>query len=412
MRILFLNRSFYPDITATGQLLTELCESLVNDYKCEVTIVAGRPLSLPGDFKLRAFRWGIFRRESFRGIEIIRINNTGLSTKSFFGRVSNYLTYFFWSFFSVLKIRKPDLVVALTDPPVIGLAGMWVSLFYRIPFVISVRDIFPEASRGLKDEHKIINLFLEGINRFLFRKAGHLAALGNLMKKRIEEKGGRSSGISIIPDWADCDKIFPVSKNNQFSSKNRIEGKFVVMYAGNIGASSGLEFVISGAEILKEHKDIVFVFVGEGIMKEKLAGLVAAAKLDNILFFPYQPKDSLSEVFSSADIFLLPLKKGLSGFSLPSKIYSYLAAGRPYIACVDQESEVTQITTRYNCGLISKPEDPRELSANIIWLYKNSQSRLLMGKNARDAAFFFDRKKGVEKYYALFKAEIGCKKAV
>lgn len=411
LKIVFFNRSFYPDITATGQLLTELCEGLVKDYGCVVTVVAGRPLVTKGiytdNFKRREF----VRKEDVEGIEVFRVKNTIFSPKSFIGRITNYLTYFFLSFYASFRLKKPDLVVTLTDPPIIGLLGLWTSRRFAIPFIISVRDIFPEAAKGLESsQSKIINFLLDYINRLSLKKAHCVVALGETMRKRlIEEKGVREDKVSIISDWADCRNILPLPKDNPFSSVHNLVDYFVVMYAGNMGASSGLEFVVESANLLKDYRDILFVFVGEGIIKDKLIELSSSYKIENIRFLSYQPLEMLSEVFSSADIFIIPLKKGLAGYSIPSKVYPIMASGRPYIASVEIESEIIQITREFDCGLFARPQDYKDLTEKILMLYNNKELVTRMGENARKAAVFFDRSPGVKKYYESFNKILGNK---
>jgi colanic acid biosynthesis glycosyl transferase WcaI len=403
MRVIFFNRSFHPDITATGQLLTELCVELVSIYKCRVTVITGRPLIDYGAYAASK-RKGIIDKEQFEGIKILRVGSTAFNPQSFIGRIANYLSYFMLSIFASFKIDRQDIVVTLTDPPVIPLVGLFVARRFHIPLVVSVRDIFPEAAAGLKGaQNKLVNLLLDVINRFCLRNADLVVTLGKTMRKKlIEDKGVETKKISVIPDWADCNKILPLAKENLFSSTHNLAGKFVVMHAGNIGASSGLEFVIESAQELRDRKEIVFIFIGEGIMKEKLIALSGSYGLENTKFLPFQPKELLSEVFSSADLFLVSLKRGLSGYSLPSKIYSILASGRPYIACVDKESEVAELTREFECGLLSQPQDKRDLSEKIIKLFHDRELLGRMGQSARQAATLFDRTQGVRKYYDLF----------
>ena len=414
LKIVFFNRSFYPDITATGQLLTELCKGLVKDYGCTVTVVAGMPLVNKNiymdDFKRREF----IKREDIEGIEVFRVKNTVFSTKSFIGRIINYLTYFFLSLYASFRLKKPDLIVTLTDPPIICLLGLWTSLRFGVPFIISVRDIFPEAAKGLESsQNRIINFLLDYINRFSLKKAHCVVALGETMRKRlIEEKGVREDKVSIISDWADCRNILPLPKDNAFSSTHNMVDYFVVMYAVNMGASSGLEFVVESANLLKGYRDILFVFVGEGITKDKLIKFSISRKLENIRFFSYQPIEMLSEVFSSADIFIIPLKKGLAGYSLPSKIYPIMASGRPYIASVEMESEITAITREFDCGLLARPQDYKDLTEKILVFYNNKELATRMGENARKAAVFFDKSLGVGKYYESFNKILDDKKGV
>lgn len=401
MRIVFFNRSFYPDISATSQLLAELCEDLVKDYGCDVTVICGRPLSSenPG---------------SAKNINILRVNSTNFSPKSFLKRISNYLTYFALSFIASFKLKNEDLVITLTDPPIIGLVGLWVSLRFNAPLIISVRDIFPEAARGLDgSKSKVMDFCLDRINRFCLNKADSVVSLGKLMQTRlIEEKGVKQDKVSIITDWADSKNIFPVSRQNQFAIANNLTNFFVVMYSGNMGVSSGLEILIECAQILKDYKDILFVFIGEGIMKDGLMEQTKQHRLENTKFFPYQPLEALSYSFSSADIFVIPLKKGLAGYSVPSKIYPILASAKAYVACVEEESEIAKITKEFDCGLIARPQEAADLAEKILMLYKDEGLRMRLGENAGKASGFFDRAQGVQAYYALFRKILEDKKNI
>lgn len=412
MRLVFFNRSFYPDVTATGQLLTELCQGLVKEYGWQVTVITGRPMIGQYAEGAKSSRRAFIRREIFEGIEIVRVNNSAFDPRSFMGRISNYLTYFIFSFFASFTLQKPDVVVTLTDPPIVVMVGLWVSLRYKIPFVVSMRDLFPEAARGLEGaQNKFINFLLDRQNRFCLKKATHVVALGNSMRDRlIRDKGLKDNKVSIIPDWADTEAITPVAKENGFSIRHGLARYFVVMYAGNIGASSGLEFVIDTAVAVRAHKDILFVFVGEGILKQRLITLARGYQLENIKFFPFQPKEMLSDVFSSADCFLLPLKKGLGGYSIPSKVYAILASGRPYVACVENDSDIAQITREFDCGIVSPPQDSLALAEKVLFLYGESEQRIRLGLHAREASRVFDRRVGIKKYHDLFKDLLHTKK--
>ena len=411
-RAVFFNRSFYPDVTATGQLLTELCLDLVKEYGWSVTVVTGQPLVGQYAAGVRVSRKGLWQKETLEGVEIVRVSNSAFGPESFLGRVFNYLTYFILSFLASFRLKKHDIVITLTDPPIIVLLGLWVGFWYKIPFVVSLRDLFPEAARGLEGrEYPCINILLDQINRFCLKKATHVVVLGKTMQNRlIEDKGISQDTISIIHDWADTAAIIPLPKENAFAIRHHLADYFVLMYAGNIGASSGLEFVIDTAVALKEHKDILFVFVGEGIIKQRLIGLAEKRGLANVRFFPFQPKQTLSEVFSSADVFLVPLKKGLGGYSIPSKVYTVLASGRPYLACVDEDSEIARITREFGCGLLSAPQDPEGLARNILSLFQQKHLRQTLGQNARKASAFFDRRLGAQQYRVLFERLLHDKK--
>src|SRR5262245_23494926 len=218
LHVAFFNRSFYPDIAATGQLLTELCEALVRDHGCRVSVVAGVPLSggRPGR---GAPGWGLVSREIHGGVEILRARGTRFSKRRFAGRAANYVSYFLSACLAGLRLDRPDVVVALTDPPIIGLAAYLASRRFRVPFVMSYRDIFPEVARLLEDfQSPAVERMLLAVNRFLASKADRVVALGETMRQRlIDGKGADPTRTVVIPDWADCSEIVPGSKDTAFA---------------------------------------------------------------------------------------------------------------------------------------------------------------------------------------------------
>lgn len=404
MKILFFNRSYYPDTSATGQLLTDLCEGLVQKHGHRVSVVAG-PSLLPASEQPLAGRGGLFfRRESRRGVAVLRAKGTRFSKRRFPGRFSNYVTYFFSACVAGLRVDRPDVVVALTDPPIIGLAAVLASGRFRAPFVMSYRDVFPEAARLLEDFHSpIVDSFLLRVNRFLVRRADRVVALGETMRRRlIEGKGADPVSTVVIPDWADCSQITPGPKENPFSRRHGLADKFVVMHSGNIGLSQGLDALVEAAARLAPYADIRIVLVGEGAAKASLEARARSLNLSNVLFLPYQPKERLTESFAAADVFVVSLKRGLSGVIVPSKLYGILAAGRPFIAAVEEDCEAALIAAQHRCGLPADPENPADLAEKVLVLYQDSGLRRQMAENARRAALLFDRSVGVGAYAELF----------
>lgn len=404
MHIAFFNRSFYPDTAATGQLLTELCEDLVGRYGWRVTVVAGVPLISAVEEKNHSSGGFFMHRERYQGIEILRAHGTRFSKRHFLGRFSNYLTYCFSSCWGAFHLDRPDVVVALTDPPVIGLAAYLASRRFGVPFVMSYRDVFPEVGRLLEDfQSSVVNQVLQRVNRFLVKKADWVIALGVTMRQKlIEGKGADPEKTIVIPDWADCSQIVPGSKDNPFSRAHGLIDKFVVMHSGNLGLSQGLETLIQAAVHLGRYSDIQMVFVGEGVSKSVLENQVKALGLSNVRFFPYQPKERLNESFASADLFLISLKEGLAGYIVPSKIYGILAAGRPYVAAVEENSEAAILTRKYESGLLAKPGDAGDLAQKILTLYRDRTLAERFGENARRAALEFDRARCVKSYQDFF----------
>ena len=406
MHIVFFNRSFYPDTAATGQLLTDLCEDLVQHYGCRVSVVAGVPLLPVLRPAPRRTKWSIFSREQYRGIQIFRARGTRFPKRHVVGRFSNYVSYFLSACYAGLRLDRPDVVVALTDPPIIGLAAYLASRRFRVPLIMSYRDIYPEITWLLEDFHsEIVNRVLQAVNCFLVRQADRCIALGETMSRRlINGKGADPAKTMIIPDWADCTEIVPGEKRNPFSLAHRLAEPFVVMHSGNMGLSQGLETLVQSAAYLQAFPDIQIVFVGDGVKKPALEAQVRGLGLQNVHFLPYQPKGELQHSFASADVFLISLKRGLAGYIVPSKLYGILAAGRPYVAAVEEGCEIRTITETYDCGLVAEPGNALQLAEKILTLYYNRPLLRRLGSNARQAAQAFDRQRHVGTYYDLFEA--------
>lgn len=375
-------------------MLTELAEGLVLNHGCRVTVVSG----VPHGSRLRA------GAEEFRGIRILRAKSTSFPKNKFIGRATNYVSYFLSACAAGLRVERPDVVVALTDPPIIGLAARLTALRFRCPLVISFRDLFPEAGRLLEDFHSpLVDQTLTQVNRILIRRADRLIALGEDMRKRLIEKGALPEKIRIIPDWADTETVIPGSKRNPFSIEHGLADSFVVMHSGNLGLSQNLETVLEAAGRLQGLPRLQFVFCGEGVKKERLRARAKEMGWDHVRFLPYQPKERLSDLFASADCFVVSLKPGLWGYITPSKLYGILAAGRPYVAAVDPECDAAAITDRFNCGVTAKPGDPADLAGKIEFLYRNRTLLPEMGSRARTAAAGFTCAGGVAAYHALCK---------
>ncbi len=406
MHIAFFNRSFYPDTAATGQLLTELCEGLVRDHGCRVTVVAGVPLlPHPTSGAPAPASRGIVSQEEHHGIEILRASGTRFSKRRFIGRAANYVSYFLSACWAGLRLDRPDVVVALTDPPIIGLAGWLAAKRFRAPLVMAYQDLFPEVGALLDDFHSgAVDAALQGVNRFLCRNATRVVALGDTMRQRlIEGKGARAGQTVVISNWADTAAITPGPRLNEFSRRHGLDEKFVVMHSGNIGLSQGLETVIEAAALLRDVPDLQIVIQGEGVRKQMLEDRTRALELTNVTFLPFQPKEQLGESFAAADLFLVSLQQGLAGYIVPSKLYGILAAGRPFVAAVEEACEVAAIARKGECGLVAQPGSARDLTDKILAFYRDRAMALSYGANARAIGIGFDRKAQVARYMGLFR---------
>lgn len=405
--MVFFNRSYYPDFGATGQLLTELCEDLVARFGYDVTVVAGMPLS--AEQAIRPIHWyAPVRREERHGVHVLRAWGTSLSTRQFTGRLSNYLSYFCSAALASLRIGRPDVIVSLTDPPIVSLVAIAAAKATGARFVFLCQDVFPEVVRLLEDfQNKKVEAVLARIGRYTVRKADRIITLGDTMTRRlVETKNADPAKIRVIHNWADAEAIRPAPKDNPFSRERRLVDKFVVMHSGNVGMSQDVDALLDVAERLQDLPDVVIAIVGDGARKPFLQQEVERRKLVNVRFFSYQPKSRLIDSFATADVFIVSLKRGLAGFIVPSKLYGVLVAGRPFIAAIEADSEVAQIAREHECGLVVEPGDRAGIERAIRRLHADPALRERLAVNARAAGLIYDRPRAVEAYRAVLEGVV------
>jgi colanic acid biosynthesis glycosyl transferase WcaI len=386
LRVCYFNRSYWPDTGATGQLLTELAEDLAAHHGMQVTVISGYPLSGSG---------GIAASETRNGVRILRARGSTLSQRTFAGRAANYLTYFLSALWIAVRLPRQDVTVALTDPPIVGLAAL--AARPRRGMVFFCQDIFPEVAALLEDfKSPLVNRFLERVNRHLLRRAKRIVCLGDTMASRlVHGKGADPAKVTIIHNWADTTAIVPSEKSNVFSRAQGLDARFVVLHAGNIGLSQNLDVVIDAAAMLAARTDILILFIGDGNRRAALEAAATARGLNNVRFLPFQPRESLRWTYASSDVCLVSLKPGLAGYIVPSKLYPILASGRPYIAAVEALTEVAALTERHRCGLLVPPGDAVAMAKAILQLADQPQERGAMGLRARLAAELFARDRQV-----------------
>jgi glycosyltransferase involved in cell wall biosynthesis len=365
-----------------------------------VSVVAGAPLTVSAARNV----WPLVGREQREGVRILRANGTRCRPRRLAGRILNYLTYFASAAIASLLVGRPDVVVALTDPPIVGLLALWTARRTGAKFVFLCEDIFPEVAVLAEGfNNPLVTRTLDRINRYLLARADAIIALGPRMQRRlVDEKGADPARMTVIHNWADCEAIQPAAKDNAFSRANGLADRFVVMHSGNVGLSQNLDVLLDAAERLRGRDDVVFAIVGDGSTRRTLEADAARRGLANVRFLPYQPKALLDQSFAAADVFLVSLKAGLEGYIVPSKIYGILAAGRPFIAAVDPTSEVAAIAHESQCGLVAAPGDAGALASSVLALYDDRTQLAAMGRRAREAAWTYDRRRAVSAYHDLF----------
>jgi colanic acid biosynthesis glycosyl transferase WcaI len=352
-----------------------------------VTVIAGRP-NFVSD---QRGAW-LIRREAYQNVRILRVRNVRFKKVAILGRAFGLLSYVLLAVWAALCERRPDVIVVETDPPVLGLVGALLRRWHRCRLVFYLQDLYPEVGLALgRLRPGLITHILHTATQAGLHNSDRVVVLGEDMRRRVLRRGIKPNKIAVVPNWSDTRLIRPTNGESQLRLHWELAGRFAVMYSGNLGLSQNLTVVLEVAERMREEA-VTFLLIGDGGAKAKLMAHAAERKLDNVRFLPYQPKERLTESLTAADVHLIPLQKGLAGCIVPSKLYGILAAGKPFIAAVEQDSEVATITDEARCGLRVEPDDADALLGAVRWCMNHRQELQAMGLRGRELAVKrFDR---------------------
>jgi glycosyltransferase involved in cell wall biosynthesis len=404
MRVIILNQFFYPDHSATSQLMTDLAESL-SERGVQVTALAGRG-GYNGGEKFKP-------REDYRGVRVERAWATSFGKGSAAGRLFDYLSFYLGATWRLLRLPRHDLVMALTTPPLIGLIALFVGRLRGMRVVSLVQDVYPDVavSLGALGKRNPATRSLDYLGRLVLRKSDRVVVLGECMRERVLEKiGGRlAARVDVIHNWADGEMIKPLGgEENPFSAEHGLDGKFVLLFSGNLGRVNDFSTVLEAALALRDREDILFLFVGEGVRAGEIKEFAEKHKLGNVRMLPYQPRAALRHSLAAGDASLVTLADGLAGLSVPSKTYGILAAGRPVLYVGDPGSCVAHIVAGHRCGEVVTTGDARRL-AGVISDWASDRAKLLaLGAAARKSfEGHFDRQRAVSAYLETFRKCLG-----
>ena len=387
--VLVLNQYYWPGVEATGQLLSQLCAALSDDFR--VTVVTGMvPGADPG-------------RTERDGVEIVRVRSTAFDRRRLALRAVNYLTYLGGSLVEALRADPPDVVLCMTDPPVIADVALVVARRFRAPLVVISQDVFPEIAVELKrlDNRGVIEALQVAI-RFYLERADRVVAIGDTMRRRLEDKGADPGRVVVIPNWVDTDEVSPRPSDNDWAREHELVGSFVVMHSGNIGHAQNLDALIRAGTFLRDLDDLRILLIGGGARRDELKELTKLLEVDAVHFYGYQPREALSQSLSSADVHVVGLARGLAGYVVPSRLYTILAAGRPVIVAADDESETARVVREVDCGVVVPPGRPELLAGAIRRAHGGELDLAGMGARGRDyVTAEADRRVAVERYRRL-----------
>jgi glycosyltransferase involved in cell wall biosynthesis len=392
MHILLLNEYYPPDTSATAKMAAQVAERLARQH--EVTVIAGRPSYDPEEY----FPFALLRRKKRNDVTVEYVGSTAYPRHQMRRRVSNYLSYLALAIPRALLLRS-DVVLAMTDPPVAGIAGAFVARMARRPFVYNIRDLYPDMAIGgdIVRPAKWVERW-EKMHRKALRQAARVIVLGNDMRNRIISKGIASDKVIVVRDGTSSFPKAMPEPSDPIVKEIRCGFPFVLLHAGNLGFYGAWDTLLKAAEILC-NENTGLVFIGDGANRASIQA--AAERAANVRFLPFRPVEQVPHVMLAGDLHVITVRRGLEGVVVPSKLYSTLAAGRPVLAVAPKESDVARIVAESGCGVAADPDDPVAVADAIRQLLKSPERLAAMGRRAREVADRYTRVNELERFVTI-----------
>jgi glycosyltransferase involved in cell wall biosynthesis len=372
-KILVLNQYYWPGVEATAQLLSQLCEALAADY--DITVVTGHlhGLDLPTE-------------EERGGVRIVRVRSTAYERSQLHLRAANYASYLGDTVLTALRGERPDLVLCMTDPPVVGDIGLLVARRFGAPLLVISQDVFPEIAERLKRlEHPLVVAALRRLVALYLRRADRVVAIGETMKLRLVQKGADAARIDVIPNWVDTSELAPQPRRNAWSHEQGVDDAFVVMHSGNVGHAQDLDTLVRAVTFLRDIERLQVMVIGFGARHGELTRLAERLEVSGtVRFLGYQPRARLSLSLAAADLHYVGLARGLAGYVVPSRLYGILSVGRPVLVSADAESETVRLVEAAGCGVVVPPGRPELVAGVIRDVVEGRLSLAGMGERGRE----------------------------
>ncbi|MBF0161291.1 MAG: glycosyltransferase family 4 protein, partial [Magnetococcales bacterium] len=378
-KIIFLNRYFAPDHAATSQLLSDLAFDLAERGE-RVHVISSRLRYDDPQARLPP-------REQLQGVQVHRVWSSRFGRHFLPGRAIDYLTFHWSAAVQLFRLaRRGDRVVVKTDPPLLSVSLAPVIRLRGARLLTWNQDLFPEvaAALGVRGLGRWGVPLLQGLRNRSLRQATHNVVLGDRMADRLRQAGIAQERLHIIHNWSDGQAITPMAAEaNPLRQAWGLEGRFVVGYSGNLGRAHELETLLDAATLLKERRDICFLFIGGGAGQARLADQIKARQLTQVYCKPYQPQAQLTYSLTLPDLHWISLLPALEGLIVPSKFYGIAAAGRATLYIGDAQGEIPMLLRSGGCGVTLAIGDSQGVARQIAAWAEDRRACQQMGQAAR-----------------------------
>lgn len=368
-KLLMYTNYFYPEVATTGQILTELAEGLTDTF--DVTVICEIPSyaqAIDEKYKTKRFYF-----EEYKGMKVIRVRVPEVNKQSKVSRVKYILSYFFNCIGATFKAGKFDLVFTVTQPPILGgLLGVIGKMATRGKLMYQIMDFNPEQTIAVNYAgNRMVLRAMMWFDKLSCRTSDVVVTLGRDMQETLYKrfKNKNVPNNVVINNWIDETKVYPLEHSDErvaaFRKQYGLEGKFVIMTSGNIGLYYDFENLLKIMAKFKDEKDVVFAFVGDGLVKPKLQEYVEKHQLTNVVFAPFQKKEDLNYSLNAADVHIVTNALGVKGVSVPSKIYGILAVNKPIWGILEKDSEAWRIIKDSNCGILAEAANYEQIEETL-----------------------------------------------
>jgi glycosyltransferase involved in cell wall biosynthesis len=375
LSVLFINRVYPPGDGATGQLLLDLSRILVRRGH-HVTIVTSQTADSPAP------------TEPSDGVQVERVRVLRLTRTSHWRRALSYLSVYPALLWRVLRLPRADIVVTMTDPPLLVSLGPILKWIKRCRLVHWAQDVYPEVAEelGVLPKGGGVARLCTALSTWAAHRNEKIIAVGRCMKDRLIQRGLCPEKIHVIPNWTHQAPV-PGADTNLFREQHQLQNRWVVMYSGNLGLAHPFEAILDAATRLKSvQPEILFLFVGSGPRLAEVRQQVQSRSLDNVQFLPQQPAEKLGHSLGAADLHLACMHEHLCGLVVPSKVYGILGAGKPCIFLGPRDCEAARLIETAQCGTVLNSRDGKALAQTIAEWKSNGERRKDAGRRAELAA--------------------------
>lgn len=384
MRILVLSLYYWPDDTGIAVFARGRCEYLASRGH-EVTVCTGMPFY--PQWRIRQeYRRRMIVREQHDNVTILRNVLYVPKKVTSARRIVHEASFAAGVVVRAFTAKRPDLILIISPPLALGAVAILLSRVWHVPYSFHVADLQPDAAQdlGMLQQGRLMRA-LHWLERVSYKNAALVSTLTEGMRQRILEKGFSADKVVLFPDWADPSlyKIPLPGRGERFRREYGFGDQFLVVHAGNMGVKQGLEVVLGAAEIDRDRTELRYVLVGDGAVRSQLQQRARSLRLRNVSFLPLQSRDMFNEMMAATNVALVTQLGSVRDIVFPSKVLTLLAAGRPVIASIGEESEVARVLEESNAGVRVPPENPEELSRAIQSIQEQPDQLQTMGECGR-----------------------------